>query len=110
MSSKNLNKEIEKEYTTTEFISLYMNDHNGNIPRWLRGIFMSEEEKIATILEYMEAMEAKLSSLHSTWVKEQREKIEEYKTKIAKAEIYSSNPELSHKTADDIINLLNSKE
>ena len=35
-----------------------MNDHNRK-PRWLRSIFLNEQEKIDTILEFMEGIESK---------------------------------------------------
>ncbi len=49
--------EEKKEYSINAFISKFMNDHNGYPPRWLRGVFMSEQEKIETILEYMNGIE-----------------------------------------------------
>jgi hypothetical protein len=43
-------------YTTDNFIKKFMNDHNGQ-PRWLRGIFWNEEEKIENILFWMRKIE-----------------------------------------------------
>jgi len=47
----------EKIDSKTKFIKEYMNDHNGGTPRWLRGIFFTEEEKIKAILDCMDNME-----------------------------------------------------
>ena len=68
-------EEIKKEYTTEEFIRLYMNNHNGGTPRWLRGIFYDEREKIDTIIEYMSAIELKSYTLQEEYKKELIEKI-----------------------------------
>lgn len=52
----------EKDYSSKEFVKLYMNDHNGGTPRWLRGAFFDERERIDTILEYMRGIESKLTA------------------------------------------------
>jgi hypothetical protein len=46
-----------EKYTTDNFIKEFMNDHNGETPRWLRGIFTDEEEKIEVILFWMRKIE-----------------------------------------------------
>lgn len=67
---------LREEYSTANFISTYMNDHNRGTPRWLRSIFFNEKEKIEKILEYMEGIEAKhnadLQSLLEEVVDEER--------------------------------------
>ncbi len=68
---------MKKEYTIKEFIQLYMNDHDGGTPRWLRSVFYNEQEKIETILEYMNAMEAKLSQAAKEAVEVIRKEISE---------------------------------
>lgn len=73
-SHENLKEDV-KEYTTAEFVREYCNDHNGKI-RWLRGIFVDEEEKLQTILEYMQHIESKLDSALLAQREEMVKKIE----------------------------------
>ena len=57
LMAKKQQKDEEIVYSTRNFIKNFMNDHNGGTPRWLRGIFYDEKEKIETILEYMVGIE-----------------------------------------------------
>ena len=59
---QNLSEQVMEKYSTGKFISEYMNDHNGGTPRWLRGAFFDEKEKIEKILEYMQGIESGFSS------------------------------------------------
>ncbi len=69
------------DYSTDGFIKEFMNDHNGYPPRWLRGIFFSEKEKIETILKYMREIElsssATIASERSSIARELTEKIKD---------------------------------
>lgn len=69
----------EEKYSTKRFIREFMNNRNAKI-RWLRGIFMDEEEKIETILEYMRGIEEESCSILQSYKESLLKEIEELKS------------------------------
>lgn len=67
----------EEIKTISDFLRVYCNNHNGKI-RWLRGIFIDEEDKIEKILS---AMRSILLSKEKQWKDEMAGKIEKMKIK-----------------------------
>lgn len=60
---------MKKIDSKAKFIKEYMNDHNGGTPRWLRGIFMDEGEKIEAILDCMDEIEERNSQIKQSILK-----------------------------------------
>ncbi len=91
------------DYSVANFISKYMNDHGSRL-RWLRGIFYDEQEKVDTVIEWMEGI-----------AQAQRSLILEELEGMIEGEKWKGNPEFEtdadfnrNQTLNTVLSIINS--